>query len=78
MSGLSSQKQITPKEVLKAINLFFLCTLSPWAWLLPLAFLVFGATLASLFGISLPSWAMWLAFLGVPLGASIEILSTDG
>ena len=78
MSGLSSQNQITLKEVLKAINLFFLCALSPWAWLLSFAFLVFGATLASLLGIVLPSWAMWLAFLGVPLGAAIEIFSTDG
>lgn len=55
------------------LALVLACLMGTVAWLTVIVFLVFGATLLSVLDIGAPDWVGWLALLGLPLGAWIEV-----
>lgn len=52
------------------------CLLGTMAWLTALLFFVVGATIIHVLGLNAPGWVGWLALLGAPLGAWLEIRFT--
>ena len=44
-----------------------------FAWLMAIVLFVVGAVVVNVLGLDVPSWAGWLALMGFPLGAYLEV-----
>ena len=44
-----------------------------FAWLMAIVLFIAGAVVVNVFGLDVPSWAGWLALVGFPMGAYLEI-----
>ena len=47
-----------------------------FAWLMAIVLFIAGAVVVNVLGLDVPPWAGWLALVGFPLGACLEVRYT--
>lgn len=73
-SSLHKHHNSLPRQALAWLLVMVMASLmGAWAWLLAALFFVAGAMVIHGLGVETPGWIGWLALLGMPLGAGIEI-----
>ena len=62
-----------PDRLLQVVVLIFYSTPGFWIGLMAIVLFIVGAVVVNVLGLDVPSWAGWLALMGFPLGAYLEV-----
>lgn len=68
-----NQDSTARKAIAWALAMIAASLMGTWAWLTTIFLFIAGAGIIHGLGLDVPGWVGWLALLGMPLGAWVEI-----